>query len=159
MKNIYFIIILLFLLISFTNEIEPYNLEISRSKSHEDQTGNLTPLVISLSTEDKSEKVKGVNLICIVDVSWSMNGTKLNFVKESLNYLVNITNENDSFILVTFNDTSKVINDKTIMNSDNKKKVIENINSLKASGGTNILSGLKAGLDLKYMVHCQQFIL
>ena len=145
MKNIYVNLIILFFLISFSNEIEPINLQISRSKSHEDQTGNLTPLVISLSTEDQSEKVKGVNLICIVDVSWSMNGTKLNFVKESLNYLVNLMNENDSFALITFNNNSKIIKYLTITNSDNKKQIIEKINFLTASGGTNVLSGLKAG--------------
>ena len=121
MKNIYVNLIILFFLISFSNEIEPINLQISRSKSHEDQTGNLTPLVISVSTEDQSEKVKGVNLICIVDVSWSMNGTKINLVKESLIYLVNLMNENDSFALVTFNNNSKIIKYLTITNSDNKK--------------------------------------
>ena len=148
MKNINANIIILFLLLSFSNEIEPFNLQISRSKSHEDQTGNLTPLVISLSTEDQSEKVKGVNLICIVDVSWSMNGTKLNFVKESLNYLVNLMNENDTFALIAFNNNSRVINNLTITNSNNKNEIIEKINSLEAYGGTNILSGLKAGLNL-----------
>ena len=105
----------------------------------------MTPLVISLSTEDQSEKLKGVNLICIVDVSWSMKGAKINLVKESLNYLVNLMNENDSFALITFNNNSKIINDLTITNSNNKKQIIEKINFLTASGGTNVLSGLKAG--------------
>ena len=62
MKNIYHYIVLLLLLVSFSNEVEPFNLQISRSKSHVDQTGNLTPLVISVSTEDQSEKVKGFDL-------------------------------------------------------------------------------------------------
>ena len=119
MKNIYHYLVLLLLLVSFSNEVEPFNLQISRAKSHVDQTGNLTPLVISLSTEDQSEKVKGVNLICIVDVSGSMRGTRLNLVKESLNYLVNLMNEDDSFALVTFDNNARVINDFTIMNSQN----------------------------------------
>lgn len=148
MKNIYVNIILLFPLLSFSNEVEQFNLQISRSKSHEDQTGNLTPLVISLSTEDQSEKVKGVNLICIVDVSWSMNGTKLNFVKETLNYLVNLMDKNDSFALVAFNSDSTIIKDLSITDPLYKKDFFDKINSLKASGGTNILSGLKTGLDL-----------
>ena len=58
MKNRYHYIVLLLLLVSVSNEIEPFSLQISRSKSHVDQTGNLTPLVISVSTEDQSEKVK-----------------------------------------------------------------------------------------------------
>ena len=148
MKNRYHYIVLLLLLVSVSNEVEPFNLQISRSKSHVDQTGNLTPLVISVSTEDQSEKVKGVNLICIVDVSGSMSGTRLNLVKESLNYLVNLMNEDDSFALVTFDNNARIINGFTIMNSQNKNQIYQKITSLQAKGGTNIFSGLKIGLDL-----------
>ena len=148
MKNKCLNIVILLLIISFSNEVDSINLQISRSKSHADQTGNLTPLVISVSTEDKKEKVKGVDLICIVDVSGSMWGNRIKLVKESLEYLVNQMNDDDSFALVTFTATAKVINDLTIMNSNNKAQVLNNINSLSAGGNTVILSGLMKGLDL-----------
>ena len=41
-------------------------LSINKSKRHEDKTGRFTPLVVSLSSEDKAEKVKGIDLIVIV---------------------------------------------------------------------------------------------
>ena len=34
------------------------SLTISKSKSHKDKSGDYTPLFVSLSTEDKEEKVK-----------------------------------------------------------------------------------------------------
>ena len=138
MKNIYINIIILLFLVSFSNEVDSVNLQITRSKSYADKTGNLTPLVISVSTEDKSEKIKGVDLICIVDVSSSMEGSKMILVKESLEYLVDVMNEDDSFALVSFSDNAKVINDFTKMNSNNKIQIKKNINSLTAWGGTDI---------------------
>jgi uncharacterized protein with von Willebrand factor type A (vWA) domain len=76
------------------------SLEISKSKSHYEHTGSLTPLVISLSSEDKKEKIKGVDIFCIVDVSGSMSGEPLELVKESLKYLVDLMNEQDNFALI-----------------------------------------------------------
>ena len=148
MKNIYINIIILLLFVSFSNEVDLVNLQIAKSKSYADKTGNLTPLVISVSTEDKNEKVKGVDLICIVDVSSSMEGSKMNLVKESLEYLVDLMNDDDSFALITFADNAELINDFTIMNSNNKSQILKNINSLTAWGNTNILSGLEKGLDI-----------
>jgi hypothetical protein len=49
-------ILLLILQIIFVQLDSPLKLEIYRSKSHEDQTGDLTPLVISLSSDDITEK-------------------------------------------------------------------------------------------------------
>ena len=124
------------------------SLTINRSKSHIDKSGNYTPLVVSLSTEDKNEKVKSVDLICIVDVSGSMSGSPINLVKESLKYLVKLMNETDNFAIVTFSSNSQIVNNLTKMTEENKNLILENIEILRASGGTNIYSGLEKGLQL-----------
>ena len=124
------------------------NIEINRSRAHSDQTGDLTPLVVSLSCPDKNEKVTGVDLICIVDVSGSMYGTNIKLVKESLTYLVNLMNEQDNFALVTFSSSSYVKIPLTKMTSENKKSINYKIDQLDAYGGTNIYSELEIGLSL-----------
>ena len=124
------------------------SLTISRSKAHIDKSGNYTPLVVSLSTEDKDEKMKPVDLICIVDVSYSMVGDPLNLVKESLKYIVNLMNETDNFALVTFSDISYFVNNLTKMTEENKSKILDNIEKLKVIDNTNIYSGLEKGLQL-----------
>ena len=124
------------------------SIEITKSKSHEDQTGKLTPLVVTISSSDIDEKVKGVDIIFVVDVSGSMAGDKLDLVKESLKYLVSIMDERDRFALVTFSDSSYLIDDLTKMTHDNKIEVINNINVLKNKGNTNIYSGLEKSLSL-----------
>ena len=141
------IVIIIQILFIKTNADSP-SLTISRSKSHIDKSGNYTPLVVSLSTEDKSEKVKPVDLICIVDVSGSMSGEPINLVKESLKYLVKLMNETDNFALVTFSSSSQTINNLTKMTEENKNLILDNIENLWASGGTNIYSGLEEGLKL-----------
>ena len=141
------IVIIIQILFIKTNADSP-SLTISRSKSHIDKSGNYTPLVVSLSTEDKSEKVKPVDLICIVDVSGSMSGEPINLVKESLKYLVKLMNETDNFALVTFSSSSQTINNLTKMTKENKNLILDNIENLYAYGGTNIYSGLEEGLKL-----------
>ena len=123
-------------------------LTIERSRAHEDKSGKYTPLVVSLSTEDITEKAKPVDLICIVDVSGSMSGTPIELVKNSLEYLVNISNSTDNLAMVTFSSNSKVIHNLTQMTEENKSIFLKDISTLWASGGTNILSGLEKGLDL-----------
>ena len=135
----------IFVLISNKDEI---SLNIYRARAHSDQTGNLTPLVVSLSCPDQQEKMKPVDLICIVDISGSMSGDKIKLVRESLKYLVNLMNEEDNFALVKFDDYAVVVNNFTKMTEENKTLLIENIDKLYAYGGTNILEGLSKGLDL-----------
>ena len=117
MMNIKFFTILItqiFILVLSSDEI---SLTITRSKNHEEKTGKLTPLVVSISSEDRYEKQKGVDLICIVDISGSMQGEKIELVRESLQYLVkNLMNEQDNFALVVFSDSAYIIQNLTQMN-------------------------------------------
>ena len=142
--NIAIIIQILFIKV---NSDSP-SLTISRSKAHIDKSGSYTPLVVSLSTEDKDEKMKPVDLICIVDVSGSMSGAPINLVKESLNYLVKLMNDTDNFALVTFSSNSQIVNNLINMTEENKNVILGKIQNLRASGGTNIYSGLEKGLQL-----------
>jgi Mg-chelatase subunit ChlD len=44
----------------------------------------------------------GVDLICVIDVSGSMSGEKIELVKKSMSYLLEILNESDRLCIVTF---------------------------------------------------------
>ena len=147
-KTLFILLILQIFFASYKSE-DNVILQINRSKSHSDQSGALTPLVVTLSSEDKAEKVRGVDLICVVDVSGSMSSdNRMNLVKESLKYLVNLMNSQDNLAIVTFSSSSSKLFDLTQMTEDNKKLVIPKIEALRANGGTNIYSGLTKGLDL-----------
>ena len=140
-KILYFIIF-----IALISNAKLASLEISKSKSHYLFSQNLTPLAVSLSSEDKNEKIKDVDIICVVDVSGSMSGDRLDLVKESLNYLVNLMNEQDNFALIQFSDDADLLTPPTKMTSENKTKILDLIRNLEIIGGTNIYSGLQEGL-------------
>ena len=144
-----FLLLVLFLQTFFLiSNKDPISLEILRARAHKDQTGNLTPLAVLLSSEDKNVKIKGVDLICIVDVSGSMSGSKIQLVIQSLKTLVNLMEEQDNMALVAFSSGARVVNGFTKMTSENKTLLINNINKIFDAGGTNIYQGLLTGLSL-----------
>ena len=89
----------LFLFLIVLLNVVPSNqlvsLEINKSKRHEDQTGQSTPVVITISCDDVVQKANPVDLICIVDISGSMGGEKIELVKDSLKYISNLMDKND----------------------------------------------------------------
>ena len=97
-KNIFiiFFILQLFLIKSDDSSIK---LNIYRSKAHEDKTKDLTPLVISLSSDDVKKKTTNADLIFVVDTSGSMRGDPIKLVKETLNYIVENSYEDDNIAL------------------------------------------------------------
>ena len=72
----------------------------------------------------------------------------MELVKNSLEYLVNISNSTDNLAMVTFSSNSKVIHNLTQMTEENKSIFLKDISTLWASGGTNILSGLQIAIDV-----------
>ena len=147
MKKLLLEILLIHIFVFVLND-EQVLLQINKSKSHTDKTNNLTPLVVSVSSEDKNEKTNGVYIICIVDVSGSMYD-KIDLVKDSLKYLIEkLMTDEDYFSLITFTSDPSKVCDFTQMTSANKATVINKINNLRASGGTNIYSGLQEALKL-----------
>ena len=142
------IFILLNLFIFINNSEEAY-LSINKSKKHEDQTKDLTPLVVTLSSDDKDEGVRGVDLICLIDYSGSMRRDKITLVRNSLLELVNLMNKNDKLALIKFDSYAHIILQLSFMNDDNKNIAKQKIKDLtNPSGGTNIYEGLKQGLQL-----------
>ncbi len=86
-----------------------------------------------------------LNLCLVLDRSTSMQGARLQRVKEATNYIVDYLTADDYFSLVTFSDRAEIVlpaqreMDKAIAKSK--------VSMVYCSGGTEILSGLLAGLD------------
>ena len=99
-------LLIIFLQISLLKSVSSLDLDIYRSKSHKDKSGKLTPLVISVSSDDTKTKNNYADLIFVVDVSGSMSGDRIRLVKETLNYIVDITNENDGIALIIFHSSA-----------------------------------------------------
>jgi len=95
-----------------------------------------------------------LDMVCIIDNSGSMGDahfgeTKLSYLKKAMNFIVDTMSPNDRLSIVTFNSVAECIHGLRIMNTDEKKLESKTVlQSLVACGGTDILEGLKKGLEI-----------
>lgn len=109
-----------------------------------------TPFVINIIIPDskKLQKHSNADIICVIDISGSMSGSKINLVKESLKILIKLMDKNDRIALILFNDEAKEEFNLTFCANEKKPELNIKIDTIEAGGGTNILSGLKMAIDL-----------
>lgn len=117
------------------------------------QNNQTLPVLISLNTkgEEKKEEVTfrpPIDLVCVIDRSGSMSGEKIKLVKDSLKYLVSILEPSDRLALVTFENNAQTLNNFLAMTESNKETIRPLIESIPASGGTNIHVGLETAMLL-----------
>ena len=139
MKNTCLLLISLFY-ISLSIDISIFNGDKLFNKN--------TPIILNLLSKETSEQISNVDLICVIDVSGSMTGEKIILVKESLKKLISLMSEKDRISIVLFNHQSFKILDLTYTTSENKIDITNKINSIKAGGGTIIISGLTTAIDI-----------
>lgn len=98
------------------------------------------------------EKRQPLNLSIVIDNSTSMNGVRLNTVKETVTRLLKMLQPDDILSIVTFNDRAEVIIPAT---RSRKLNLLEaRISIISASGGTEIFKGLQAGYaEVKQHLH------
>lgn len=85
------------------------------------------------------------NLSLIIDCSTSMKGDRLNNVKSAAVAIVEGIGPQDKISIVPFSDRAEVIYSADTV--QNKKVLISQINSMSASGGTEIYQGLEKGYN------------
>jgi serine/threonine protein kinase/uncharacterized protein YegL len=90
----------------------------------------------------------GVDVVCVLDVSASMRGAKLEQVKASLAFLVGEMKENDRLCIVAFNASASVFLPLTVMNADGKTAGCKIAKDIQAYGGTSISIGLALAAEV-----------
>ena len=109
---------------------------------------NNTPIIINIDSPNTTDKKSNVDLICVIDVSGSMQGNKIKQVKDSLLTLVKLMDSNDKLGLVLFNTHSTVLSELINMTPNNKILISDKINTITANGGTSILAGLETAVNM-----------
>ena len=132
-------------------ESEKKEIEISAYKGDNLFNEN-TPFVINLfapeAEKEEDEKRVSADLICVIDISGSMQGEKIKLVKESLKILVDMMEEKDRIALVLFDQKAKLYFNLEYLTKENKDKLKAQIEKIEASGGTNIASGLQIAVEI-----------
>jgi Ca-activated chloride channel family protein len=86
-----------------------------------------------------------VDLSVVIDRSTSMEGARLENVKEAARQIVDQLHDGDTLTLVSFNDRAEVILSDEVGSSRAQAKAA--ITALRAEGGTELLRGIRAGLE------------
>lgn len=87
-----------------------------------------------------------VDLICVIDVSGSMSGNKLELVKKSLTYVLSKLTPRDRLAIVKFATRAEVLCNLT--SATESAKLNDIINRLKTEDSTNIRAGLGLAYDI-----------
>ncbi len=102
-------------------------------------------LMAELSASDHIESQRlPLNLCLVLDRSTSMKGGRLQQVKEAARYIVDQMGPDDVFSLVVFSDRAQVV---LPVSGVDRMAARTAINSIQSGGGTEILQGLKLGLE------------
>lgn len=91
----------------------------------------------------KSERLP-LNLCLVIDRSTSMQGARLEHVKRAVYQIIDELCENDTLAVVAFNDRAEVILPSQPL--VNRALAKAKVSTISASGGTEILKGMEAGL-------------
>ena len=109
-----------------------------------------TPFVINIFSPEskKLEKNSNADLICVIDISGSMAGAKIELVKKSLKVLVQLMDKNDRLALILFNDSGKLFLDLNYITEEQKSHYINKIDEINSEGGTSIITGLEIAINI-----------
>jgi len=100
--------------------------------------------IVGVRITADSPPMKPTKLGVAIDTSGSMDGSRINSVKQCLKVLINRLRVGDCISVVGFADTASMILSNYTISADNRDQALSNIDSLSADGGTNAESAITA---------------
>ncbi|KAL8123561.1 E3 ubiquitin-protein ligase WAV3-like [Apium graveolens] len=86
-----------------------------------------------------------IDLVTVLDISGSMTGTKLALLKRAMGFVIQNLGCNDRLAVIAFSSTARRLFPLRRMSETGRQKALQAVNSLVATGGTNIAEGLRKG--------------
>lgn len=122
------------------------NIQGSRRSIAALQVEQVLYLLVDITSIQQSDvERQPLNLCLVVDRSTSMKGARLNAVRAAASALIEKLMVNDVLSIVTFSDWAEVV--LPPQNIESKAKVMSVLNNITGAGGTEIFSGLQAGIS------------
>lgn len=88
-------------------------------------------------------------MVFVVDTSCSMSGFPLDKAKDAMRLAIDEMNPSDRFLVMDFNDQVSSLAPRPLANTaDNRSRGRRYVDSFHGSGGTRMLDGIEASLDL-----------
>ena len=110
---------------------------------------NCTIAVVGFNTARTADEFERppLNMAIAVDVSGSMAGDPIQFVRNGLTQLVTSLDPKDSVALITYSDDATLVVDSTPESDPSRQQLVEAIQALEALGSTNVYAGLRDAVD------------
>nr|CAB3450389.1 unnamed protein product [Digitaria exilis] len=90
-----------------------------------------------------------VDLVTVLDVSGSMAGTKLALLKRAMGFVIQHLGPSDRLSVIAFSSTARRLFHLRRMSHSGRQQALQAVNSLGASGGTNIADALKKAAKIR----------
>jgi uncharacterized protein YegL len=92
-----------------------------------------------------SNSKTALDLVCVLDNSGSMEGSKIEHLKTAVEFIIESLSENDRLSVISFNSVTQVVHGLWKMTPDRKATALELVRNIRAGGGTKIFEGIAAG--------------
>mmetsp|Transcript_13974 Transcript_13974/g.49180 ORF Transcript_13974/g.49180 Transcript_13974/m.49180 type:complete len:552 (-) Transcript_13974:422-2077(-) len=102
---------------------------------------------LATAASPDAEQRQPLDFICVLDVSGSMRGQKMQLVQDAIRFIINESYSTDRVSIVTFNSGAARPLRFRRMDSRGKQDALAVTSRLSAGGGTCITSGLEAALE------------
>lgn len=83
----------------------------------------------------------------VIDTSGSMSGEKIERVREGANFILGYLQDNDILTIIAFDSSPAVVMEATRYGDISRQRIVEQIDSLSAGGGTDIHGGLERATE------------
>ena len=101
---------------------------------------------ISVPTIATGNETAPLSLIAVIDISYSMMGSRIELAKKTLTFIANQLSPKDKFSVVTFGSNANTIFPLTNVTSDNRSQIFRDITNIAPNGCTALSDGLFEGI-------------
>ena len=103
---------------------------------------------VSKDLEEIESARPGLDLVCVIDISGSMGGVKVELIRQTIGFLITKLTQYDRLSLVIFDDTAYRVCPLLPCTSENRALLEDYAGRFTAEEGTNMLAGLECGLTV-----------
>jgi len=109
--------------------------------------GDMLAMVSLTAPYFKPEIRAPIDIVAVIDRSGSMNGVKLELVKQTLRFMIDALQNVDRLSIVTFDDNIRTDLPLTLLTADGKSTAISAVNTIASGGSTDMCGGILEGIN------------
>ena len=122
--------------------------------THRDKRGGFFTLMLYPPENLSNLKRAPMEMIFVLDCSGSMSGKPIAKAKDAIRRALKKLEPDDTFQIIRFSNNASQLGPKPVpVTKDSIRKGLEYVDSLRGSGGTMMIEGIKAALDFEHDPH------